>query len=195
MRFSMTLLCAFFLATTTCFSQEVESKQVGTRTANQMDVAYVVQLTEFRMAKAADVNLSAGEIVKSLDELKENGEIEIIETIRLSALPRFESMMQIGKTASITVGVTNAPGRIQARQTQQQMVGTMVRLTAEPADGKILLKLAYEASRFEGEHSDETPPDIKTIQLNTTLLLEHSKTTLVGGTSAEATTFLAVSVN
>ena len=111
------------------------------------------------MKKKSDVYISSSEVVKSFGELKENGDIEIVETIRLSALPSFESMMQMGKRATVTVGVSNAPGRGQTRQMQQQMIGTMVRLTAEPSDGKALLKLSYEASRFEGRGTDENGSD------------------------------------
>ncbi len=132
---------------------------------------------------------------KSFDELKDNGDIEIIETIRLSAVSTYETMMQIGKKATVNVGVMNAPGRGPTRQMQQQMIGTLVRLTAEPSDGKTMLKLSYEASRFEGEGSDDCPPDTKTFQINTTLLLERDRKALVGGTSAESSTFLAVSIN
>jgi type II secretory pathway component GspD/PulD (secretin) len=74
-------------------------------------------------------------------------------------------------------------------------IGTLVRLTAEPADGKVLLKLSYECSRFEGEGTDESPPDTTTFQIDTTLLLEAGKPTLVGGSSASATSYLMVSVD
>lgn len=195
MRLSTILLFASITFSSFCYAQEDKNSQPVTNKSSGLGSAYVVQLTEFRMKKSSDVRISSSEIVKAFDELKDNGDIEIIESIRLSALPTYESMVQIGKKATVTVGVVNAPGRGATRQTQQQMIGTMVRLTAEPSDGKTLLKLSYEASRFEGEGSDDSPPDTKTFQINTTLLLERSKTALVGGTSAESSTFLAVSVN
>jgi hypothetical protein len=195
MRFSTVLFLGSIMATSFCFAQEDKNSQAVTNKSSGLGNAYIVQLTEFRMKKSSDVQLSSIEILKSFDQLRDNGDIEIIETIRLSALPTYESMMQIGKKATVTVGVMNVPGRPQARQMQQEMIGTMVRLTAEPCDGKTLLKLSYEASRFEGERSNDSPPDTKTFQINTTLLLDRSKTTLVGGTSAESSTFLAVSIN
>ena len=195
MRLSTILFLASITVTSFCVAQEIENSQAVTNKSSGLGNAYIVQLTEFRFKKSSDMHIPSSEIVKSFDELKDNGDIEIIETIRLSALPSYESMMQIGNRATVTVGVMNAPGRGQTRQTQQQMIGTMVRLTAEPSDGKTLLKLSYEASRFEGEGSDDSPPDTKTFQINTTLLLDRSKTALVGGTSAGSSTFLAVSVN
>ena len=194
----MRLTTMFFLTSlavsSICFAQEIENSQAASKKSSELGNAYIVQLTEFRMKKSSDVQTSSSEIVKSFDAMKDNGDIEVIETIRLSALPSYESMLQIGKRATVTVGVTNAPGRGQTRATQQQLIGTMVRLTAEPSDGKTRLKLSYEASRFEGEGSDDSQPDTKTFQINTTLLLDRSKTVLVGGSSAESSTFLAVSV-
>ncbi len=194
MRLSILLFLASIVISSASFSQEVQDTQDVSKKSGELLNVRVVQLTEFRMKKASDVHLSSSEIVKSFEEMKADGDIEVIETIRLSALPGHESMMQIGKTATVVVGVANAPGRGQVRQRQQQIIGTMVRLTAEPIDGKVLLKLSYEASRFEGEGSDDVPPDMKTFQVNTTLVLDPSQTVLVGGTSAESSTFLAVAV-
>ena len=195
MRNFTVLFLASITVTSFCFAQEDKISQTVTNKSSGLGNAYIVQLTEFRLKKPSNVRMSSSEIVKAFDEMKDNGDVEIIETIRLSALPTYETMMQIGKKATVTVGVVNAPGRGPTRQMQQQMIGTLVRLTAEPSDGKTLLKLSYEASRFEGEGSDDSPPDTKTFQVNTTLLLERAKTALVGGTSAESSTFLAVSIN
>jgi hypothetical protein len=41
---------------------------------------------------------------------------------------------------------------------------------------------------------EEDAPDMTVVQINTTLLLEPGKPTLVGGTSAESTNFLLVTV-
>jgi hypothetical protein len=112
-------------------------------------------------------------------------------------------MVQFGKSAAVTVGVTNfggAPnfqgGRGSARQVQYRQVGTLVKLTAVSQADKVLLKLSYEVSRLEGGAPDnpEEAPDMIVTQFNTTLLIEPGKPTLVGGTSAEPTNFLLVSV-
>ena len=75
-----------------------------------------------------------------------------------------------------------------------QDVGTSVRVTAVPQGGKILLKLSYEASRFEGEAEEDSPPDTVKLQFNTTLLIEPGKPTLVGGSSADGSHLLMVSI-
>jgi hypothetical protein len=154
----------------------------------------IVQLTEFRMKKSANIDLLSNEIEKSFDEMKVRGEIEIIETIQISVLPGFESMVQVGKLATVNVGVTSSPGKAPSRHTQQQSIGTLVRLTAEPRDGKTQLGLTYESSRFDRERTDDSPPDTNTFTVNTTMLISPSKTTLVGGSSAGSSTFLSVSV-
>ena len=195
MRFFTALLLSLIAVTSSCFAQEEkDSKSVANSSNGPGDVS-IVHLTEFRLKKPMDESVSTNEILKSLSEMKDNGEVEVIETIRLSALPTYESMVQIGKKATVTVGVMRAPGGGQNRTMQQQAIGTMVRVTAEPVDGKTRLKLSYEASRFEGEGTNESPPDTKTFQINTTLLLERSKTVLVGGSSADSSTFLAVSIH
>ena len=155
---------------------------------------YLVQLTEFRIKDSAHAGWSTDEIVKRFERREEDGDVEIVESIRLSALSGLESMVQVGRRARVTVGVVSAPGRGPTRQTEWESIGTLVRLTAQPADDKVLLKLSYECSRFEGEGTDESPPDTTTFQIDTTLLLEAGKPTLVGGSSASPTSYLMVSV-
>lgn len=104
-------------------------------------------------------------------------------------------MVQFGRRATVTVGRTSAgPGRPTARHTQQQEVGTQVRVLASQQEGKVLLKLSYNASRLEGEGTEDSPPDTSTVQFDTTLLLEPGTPTLVGGTSSKTGSYLLVSV-
>jgi type II secretory pathway component GspD/PulD (secretin) len=156
------------------------------------------------MKNAADPKLSAADIVQAFQQPKAEETLQVMETVRLSALEGHEAMVQFGKNAAVTVGVTNfsgAPnfpgGRGNARQVQYRQVGTLVKLTAQSQADKVLLKLSYEVSRLEGGSPDgpeADAPDMSVIQFNTTLLLEPGKPTLVGGTSAESTNFLLVSV-
>jgi hypothetical protein len=155
---------------------------------------YLVQLTEFRISDSSHAGWSTDEIVKRFERREEDGDVEIVETIRLSVLSGHESMVQVGRRARVTVGVVSTPGRGPTRQMESHNIGTMVSLTAEPADGRVLLKLSYTSSRFEGEGTDESPPDTTTFQIDATLLLEAGKPTLVGGSSASPTSYLMVSV-
>jgi len=184
----------FVVANNFCLAQNLEKSEASSKGHREREEVYIVQLTEFRMKKASDAKISASDIIKALDEMKDNGEIEIVETIRLSAFPGLKSMVQIGRIATVTTGVISAPGRVQHRQSQRQDIGTLVELTADPSNGKVLLNLAFEASRFDDEGTETTPPDTTTFAINTTLLLTPGKTTFVGGTSADGSSFLAVSV-
>ncbi|TVS09394.1 MAG: hypothetical protein EA424_27235 [Planctomycetaceae bacterium] len=157
--------------------------------------SYLVQLSEFRIKDSSHAGWSTDEIVKRFERREEDGAVEIVETIRLSALSGHESMVQVGRQARITVGVISTPGRGSTRQMESHNIGTLVSLTAEPADGKVLLRLSYSSSRFEGTGTDESPPDIVTFQSDATLLLEAGKPTLVGGSSASETSYLMVSVD
>ena len=184
------------LAVIVPFSAPSFAQDGGIRDAAAPDAAiqsYVVQLTEFRLKASVDPTLKAKEIVQAFDKLKSDGKIDLIETVRLSALENHESMAQFGKTATVTTSISQTQrGRV--RSTQQREVGTMVELTAIPRNGKILLKLHYEASRFDGAGTEDSPPDTLTTRFNTTLLVEPGTPTLVGGTTAGATSLLFVSI-
>lgn len=196
----MRFLTIFFLAATATSSvgwtqgQEAATTTSVSETSGAPTNVYVVQLTEFRMKRASDVKMTAGEIIKEFEEKKDKGDIEIVETIRMSTLANFESMVQVGRKVTVVTGVMNAPGRAPVRQMQNQMVGTMVRLTAEPRDSKTMLRLSYEASRLDGEGEEDIPPDIKTFQIETSLLVDPAKLVLVGGSNADSTSYLVVSV-
>jgi hypothetical protein len=195
MRYVTRLLAVSWLACGVVLGQD----SVPSTTANNGPAAapqsYVVQLTEFRLKESSDPSLSAGDIVRSFQQMKDDENLELVETVRLSTLAHHESMVQFGKQATVITGVAfPGAGRAPARSTQQQTIGTLVRVTVEPRDGKVLLKLSYEVSRFEGELPEDRPPHTVTKQFNTTLLIEAGKPTLVAGTSADATSYLIVSI-
>ncbi len=155
---------------------------------------FVVQFTEFRFKHAPEVNRTANEIVQSFDQLNKEGKIERIESVRLSVLEYHESTAQFGKTTSVTTGVTRTP-QGQQRSVSNVPLGTMLQVTATPQDSKVLLKVAYTASRIDEALIEEKQPEVVNIQFNTTLLLEIGKATLVGGIAAEANDFLMVTIN
>jgi hypothetical protein len=201
MRPFLLLLAACMLTPAAVVGQEEKPHEAGAASPK----SYVVQFTEFRLKNAADPNLSAADIVQAFQQPNAEETLELIETVRLSALDGHESMVQFGKSAAVTMGVANfggAPnfpggGRGNARQVQYRQVGTLVRLTAQSQAEKVLLKLSYEVSRLEApapDSAEDDAPDVNVIQFNTTLLVEPGKPTLVGGTSAEPTDFLVVSV-
>jgi hypothetical protein len=156
--------------------------------------SFLVQFTEFRFKHAPDVSRTSSEIVQSLDQLNKDGKIELVQTVRLNVLEYHENMVQIGKNVSVVSGVTRtAQGQQQSRQSMS--LGTLVQVKATPQDGKVLLKVAYTASRMDDNESEEKPSDIATITFNSTLLLETGKATLVGGVTSDTNNFLMVTIS
>ncbi len=155
---------------------------------------FVVQFTEFRFKHAPEVNRTANEIVQSFDQLNKEGKIELIESVRLTALEYHESTAQFGKTTSVTTGVTRTAAG-QQRSVSNVPLGTMIQVIATPQESKVLLKIAFTASRIDDNISEDKQPEVVNVQFNTTLLLDVGKATLVGGLSAESNDFLMVKIN
>ena len=155
---------------------------------------FSVQLTEFRFKHPPEVNRTANEIVQSFDQLNKEGKIELIESVRLNALEYHESTAQFGKMTSVTQGVTRT-AQGQQRSFSSLPLGTMIQVLATPQDSKVLLKIAYTASRIDENLSEEKAPEVVNFQFNTTLLLEIGKATLVGGVSSDTNDFLMVKIN
>lgn len=159
--------------------------------------SYVVQVTEYRLKDSGDPRLSAQDLLKGFDAMKSDGTLDLIETVRLSALEGHESMSQFGRSTFLTTGVaaTGFGGRTTSRTLQQTTLGTILTVTASPQEGKVLLKLSYEASRHGEAKAEDTPPDMSKVQVNTTLLVEPGTPTLIGGLSTDdATNLLLVLV-
>lgn len=195
MRSAILILVGSMPASTVSVAQEFEPRDTPAESPAAGLQSYVVQLTEFQLESSSDPKLTADNIVQSFDEMANEGKLEVVQIIRLSALERRETMVQFGKMVTVTSAVLPAgPGRGESRRTQQLEVGTLARLTAEPQEGKVLLQLSYEASRVEGDGHEDSPPEIRRIQFHTSLLIEPGKPVLVGGVSIEETSFLLVSI-
>lgn len=185
------------LALTTGISGGQEQAASGEAASEPVEAprTYVVQLSEFRLKSSSDPNLTAEDVVESFERADGNEDFDLIETIRLAAMEQHESMVQFGRRATVAVGVTSsAPGRPQMRRTEHMQIGTLMRVQVASQQDKVLLKMSYEASRFKGEGTDDSPPDTVTVQLDTTLLLKPGKAMLLGGSSAESGSYLLVSV-
>lgn len=164
--------------------------------------SYVVRLVEIRTSGTLEEPLTAENFTSSLEKLKQDGKVALLESIRVSAIANQEAMAQFGKSAAITVG-TNFPGggpggpgggRGPMRVTQERNMGTIVKVTVSPQAGKLLVKLVYEASRFEDEKPEDRPPAHTTTHFASTLVVGPGKTILVGGQDSEksSTVFLTV---
>ncbi len=117
--------------------------------------SFLVQFTEFRFKHAPDVSRTSSEIVQSFDQLNKEGKIELVQTVRLNVLEYHENMVQIGKNVSVVSGVTRTAQGLQQQSRQSMSIGTIVQVKATPQDGKILLKVAYTASRMAENEPEE----------------------------------------
>ena len=154
---------------------------------------FFVQFTEFRFKHSPEVNRTPNEIVQSFDQLNKEGKIELIGSVRLTALEYHESTAQFGKTTSVTNGITRTAAG-QQRSVSSIPLGTLIQVIATPQENKVLLKVAYTASRIDENVSEEKQPEVVNFQFNTTMLLEIGKATLVGGISADTNDFLMVTL-
>lgn len=157
--------------------------------------SFLVQFTEFRFKQSPDVNRTSSEIVQSFDQLNKEGKIELVQTVRLNVLEYHENMVQIGKNASVISGITRTAQGMQQQSRQSVSVGTLVQVKATPQDSKVLLKVAYTASRMDDNEPEEKQSDIATVTFNSTLLLEIGKATLVGGMTSDTNNFLMVNIS
>ena len=189
MRVAFLILLGLSLTMGRCCAQEEEQTSKHKASVQASLHSYVVQFTEFKL-KTAGAELTTAAIMAAYERIQDSADIEVVETVRLSALEGFESMVQFGRRATVDVGVVNAgPGR-QTRQTQQQMVGTTAQIIVQPKGEKLLLSLSYEASHFDGDGKEGSAPDTTSLQAKTTLMVEAGVPVLVAG----ATSYLVVTV-
>ncbi|MCU0709768.1 MAG: hypothetical protein MUF23_15910 [Pirellula sp.] len=220
MRCVVMFLITFFAMNTFLFSQDIGNDASAANKSIGSGKVFHFRVTEFRLKKEQDLNTVPGQIVLSIDEMKANGDIEIIETMRLTVLDGHPSVMKQKKTAAVTTGTVNVPlgfpnrggqpgdrpgsrsgpqgeagGGIQQRSMSYVSLGSTVQLTAHDSNGQVLVMLSYNAARLHGDSSEDRMPDIKEFSIDTTLLLDPGKTTIVGGSNADSTSYLAISAN
>jgi hypothetical protein len=160
---------------------------------------YVVHLTEYRLGAPIDLAKSSQDVLRAIEQQRQEGQAELVETIRLTALEEYESMIQFGRSVFVTTDVTTTP-RGRAQNLQERQVGTLVRLNARRAGERILVALSYEASRLEGDGKVDTdgqaigPPDTVTFEFTTTLILNPNETVLVGQGNTDTSRILALRI-
>ncbi len=152
-------------------------------------VRFMVTLSEYQLGSSVPDNASEADIVESIREKT----VQPTETIRLSVINDVEGMVQFGKLATVTVGKT-VNRDVTTRQSQNVQVGTMLKLTLSTENEAILANIAFEASRFQGEGTDDSPPDIASTTIKTTQLLEFGRPCLIGSSSSGKTSYVFVTV-
>ncbi len=85
-----------------------------------------------------------------------------------------EGMAQFGKVANVTIGKT-VNREITTRQTQNVQVGTLLKAKVRLENEAIVANITFEASRLQGNGTEDSPPDIASTTINTTQSLEIGK--------------------
>tara|TARA_R110002167_G_scaffold110874_1_gene282023 strand:- start:297 stop:878 length:582 start_codon:yes stop_codon:yes gene_type:complete len=150
---------------------------------------YLVTLVEYHLEDILSPSLSESEIIALIE--KQNA--EAVETIRLSALEGVESMAQFGRRVTATTGTMTVRG-ITERRTEAIQVGSIIRLTAIAKDHGVEVKIDFEASRLAGKGDDDSPPDISTSNISTSLIVVPGKWALLGATSSGESSYVLLSV-
>jgi len=157
---------------------------------NKLPESYLITLSEYRLKSVNPSELTAGSIAAAITTEK----AAPIETVMLSAIADIESMVQFGRTVTVTTGRTTNRD-VTTRQTQQMNIGTIVRVTASPAGQQVGLVLSFESSRQNGEGTDDSPPDIVTTSINTTQIFELGKPTMIGASTAGETSYIFLAIS
>jgi hypothetical protein len=172
------------IACSTAYAQQAVSDQA------KAPVRYIVTLSEYQLGNGVPDTASEADIL----ELLRQNTVHPTETVRLSVIKDVEGMVQFGKLAAVTVGKT-VNREVTTRQTQNVQVGTLLRITIRLENDAIAANIAFEASRFQGDGTDDSPPDIDTTTIKTTQFIEFGKPRLIGSSSSGKTSYVFVTVN
>jgi hypothetical protein len=178
------------------FAAPQESKSSGaqkiTDTPNSESTErYIITVSEYSLK---DIDMST---------LTEDGILKAIktqsavpnETVTLSAVAMIESMVQFKRSFSATRSVTKT-NLGTTRQTDLMHTGTNLTVTVSPQNEKVAATIAFTSSRQSGEIADEdSRPKITETMITTTQLLDLSKPTLIGASTAEETSFVFLTVS
>jgi hypothetical protein len=151
---------------------------------------YSITISEYRLKDVDSSKLTTENIVATIAAQK----AKPFETVMLSAIAGTESMVQFGRSVTVTTGrMTNRD--VTTRQTQQRQIGTILRVTASPDGGKVSATLSFESSRHVGERTDDSPPDIATTSVNSTQIFDLGQPTLIAATTAAETSYVLITIS
>ncbi len=156
--------------------------------------SYTLTVVEFRMKTPESGTVNADSIAKDFEKLAAAGSLTMSESVRVSLLESFPTNVLFGKSITVTMGVTQGVNG-KARNMTQRQIGTTVKASAEPKKDKVLVKLSYQATRNLGEVKEDVAPDMETINVDTSLLLEIGKRVVVASSTGSDSGFLLVTVN
>ncbi len=155
---------------------------------------YVFQIAEIRTAEAAPVELTSAEVLKWLEEAQKSGQksgqIELLETVRLTVIEGQKSLAQFGRSVPVVTGESQTvEGRRQILERRD--FGTIVNLVAKAIGDAVGVELGYEAAR-PSDGTDGGPAEMTTTQVKSKLIVEPGKPTLVTAKSSKSGTYLVL---
>jgi hypothetical protein len=150
---------------------------------------FLVTVSEYQLGDSVPANASEADILESIRET----DAQPTETIRLSVIKDVDCMVQFGRVIPVTVGKT-MNREVATRQTQNVQVGTLLKFRMSLDGESVIVKIEFEASRFQGEGSDDSPPDIASASISTSQYLPFAKPCLIGSTSIGDTSYVFVTV-
>lgn len=153
----------------------------------------VATLTEYRFKTQIDPKIDVTELLKQTEELKKQGSLESIETLRVSFREGTEFTFQHGKQVPFVTGTNVSASGKTLQNIQMREVGLILKLLATKAEGKINVDLEYDAARLE-ESKDELPATVSKMRVNTKILLEAKKPVIVSNTSGARSTILLLQI-
>lgn len=155
--------------------------------------SHEITLIEFQLKDAQSLLLSKDNIAENFDQLTADGRIEIIETVQLYAVTGYKAKVLFGRQISVVQGLTHGPHG-ETRSMKEVALGTGVAAMIAPKDDKLVLSLEYQSSRVFGEIPQDSPPEIATLQIDTSLVLGNAERTVLCGTTSQNLTFVMVMV-
>ncbi len=192
MRLIYTSLMLLVLWSTPALSQVTDLSVAPS--ADKATQVYTIQFIEFRTKPGVEFTDKGRDFTQTFEKAKTDGKVELVESMRLTALEKNPISVSFSKNIAITTGATQTQfGR--SRNMQQMQIGTSVEGIAMEKDGKVILNFTYQSSRLGIEKSEDVTPDIMQTSFKVSLPVELDALMLVGMQSTESTTGLLVKVS
>ncbi len=156
---------------------------------------YNVRLTDYRLDSPLPEDLSASEVVERLKQLSSAGEVNRVETLRLSALEGKVSFIEFSKTTPVVVGVSHGGlGREPVKSMENREVSTQLELLAKQDGDRIHVQVVYKVGRLEDDGTETSPPSISSFRVECTQLLEPGTPVLIGSSQGKGATYITLAI-
>lgn len=170
--------------------QDAASADAAADPTTTFTTQYLLTLSEYQLEKPLPTTATEAEILEAIEAEK----LTPIETLRVTAVEDTDSMVQFGKRATITVGMTSGRGPVPTRRVESIEVGTLLKVTiASHAKGAIA-EIRYSTSRLADGGGDDLPPDVTTNTVEATQVYELGKPRLLSMSSLGKAPCVVVSI-